>query len=39
VVLKFLFHTWEVKDNEIYKHCFFLTCICVSMLCILQWIW
>jgi hypothetical protein len=24
VVLKFLFHTWEVRDNEIYKHCFFL---------------
>jgi hypothetical protein len=41
MVLKCLFHAWEVMDNEIYKqHCFFLTCTCVLMLlCILQWIW
>jgi len=41
MVLKCLFHAWEVTNNEIYKqHFFFLTCTCVLMLlCILQWIW
>jgi hypothetical protein len=40
VILKFLFHAWEVIDSEIYKqHYYFLTCMHVLMLlCILQWI-
>jgi hypothetical protein len=32
VVLNFLFHTWEVKDNEIYKNClFFYMYMCVDV--------
>jgi hypothetical protein len=39
VVLNFLFHAWKVMDNEIHKeHGFFLICMLVLMLCILQWI-
>jgi hypothetical protein len=34
VVLNFLFHTWEVMDNEIYKqHCFFFYMyVCVDLI-------
>jgi hypothetical protein len=39
VVIDFLFHAWKVMDNEIYKeHGFFLICMLMLMLYILQWI-
>ncbi len=31
VVLYFLFHTWEVKDNEIYNFYFFYMYMCVDV--------
>jgi hypothetical protein len=37
--LNFLFHAWEVMNNETYKeHGFFLKCMLMLLLCILHWI-